>query len=63
MKIFISQPMKGYSNFEIEIIRGKIKEALKEKYGNDIEIIDSFIKGAPQFLHIKDLPWAIIRLW
>lgn len=47
MKIFISQPMKGYSNFEIEIIRGKIKEALKEKYGNDIEIIDSFIKGAP----------------
>ena len=39
--------MKGYSNFEIEIIRGKIKEALKEKYGNDIEIIDSFIKGAP----------------
>lgn len=47
MKIFISQPMKGYSNFEIEIIRGKIKEALKEKYGNDIEIIDSFIKDAP----------------
>lgn len=47
MKIFISQPMKGYSNFEIEIIRGKIKVALKEKYGNDIEIIDSFIKGAP----------------
>lgn len=47
MKIFISQPMKGYSNFEIEIIRGKIKKALKEKYGNDIEIIDSFIKGAP----------------
>ena len=39
--------MKGYSNFEIKIIRGKIKEALKEKYGNDIEIIDSFIKGAP----------------
>lgn len=47
MKIFISQPIKGYSKFEIEIIRGKIKEALKEKYGNDIEIIDSFIKGAP----------------
>lgn len=47
MKIFISQPMKGYSNFEIEIIRGEIKEALKEKYGNDIEIIDSFFKNAP----------------
>ncbi len=47
MKIYISQPMKGCSDFEIEIIRGKIKEALKEKYGNDIEIIDSFIKGAP----------------
>lgn len=47
MKIFISQPMKGYSNFEIEIIRGKITEALKEKYGNNIEIIDSFFKNAP----------------
>lgn len=47
MKIFISQPMKGYSNLEIEIIRGKIKEALKEKYGNDVEIIDSFFKNAP----------------
>ena len=38
MKIFISQPMKGYSNFEIEIIRGKIKEALKEKYGNILKL-------------------------
>ncbi len=47
MKIFISQPMKDYSDFEIESIRGQITVALKEKYGNDIEIIDSFIKGAP----------------
>lgn len=47
MKIFISQPMKGYSNFEIKVIRSQITSALKEKYGNDIEIIDSFFKNAP----------------
>lgn len=41
MKIFISQPI------EIEGIRGQITAALKEKYGNDIEIIDSFFKNAP----------------
>ncbi len=47
MKIFISQPMKDYSDFEIESIREQITAALKEKYGNDIEIIDSFFKNAP----------------
>ena len=30
MKIFISQPMKDYSDFEIESIRGQITVALKE---------------------------------
>ena len=47
MKVFISQPMKGYSDLEIEVIRSQITSALKEKYGNDVEVIDSFIKGAP----------------
>ena len=47
MKVFISQPMEGYSNLEIEVIRSQITSALKEKYGNDVEVIDSFIKGAP----------------
>ncbi len=35
MKIFISQPMKGYSNFEIEIIRGKIKEAKRIRHSTN----------------------------
>lgn len=48
MKIFISQPMKGYSNFEIaDNIKRQITAALKEKYGDNIEIIDSFISCSP----------------
>ncbi len=47
MKVFISQPMKGYSNLEIEVIRSRITNDLKEKYGNDVEVIDSFVKSAP----------------
>lgn len=48
MKIFISQPMKGYSNFEIaDNIKRQITAALKEKYGYNIEIIDSFISCSP----------------
>lgn len=47
MKVFISQPMEGYSILEIKVIRSQITSALKEKYGNDVEVIDSFIKGAP----------------
>lgn len=46
-KIFISQPMKGKTNEEIESERKKIKEALDERYGADYEIIDSFFKDAP----------------
>lgn len=48
MKIFISQPMKGYSNFEIaDNIKRQITAALKEKYGDNIEIIDNFISCSP----------------
>lgn len=39
--------MKGYSNFEIADNIKQITAALKEKYGDDIEIIDSFISCSP----------------
>ena len=45
-KLFISQPMNGLSNEAIETRRNEIIEAVKEDYG-DIEVIDSFFKGAP----------------
>lgn len=47
MKVFISQPMKDLSNEEIKAEREKAIALLKEKYGEDIEIIDSFFEDAP----------------
>ena len=47
MKAFISQPMKGLSNDEIKTEREKAIATLKEKYGEDIEIINSFFENAP----------------
>lgn len=45
MKIFISQPMKGLSEKEIKSNREKAIEKVKYLYGDDVEIIDSFIEG------------------
>lgn len=47
MKAFISQPMKDKTDEEIRLEREKAIASLKEKYGDDIEIIDSFMQGAP----------------
>ena len=45
MKIFISQPMKGRDAEDIQKEREKAIYALKAKYGEEVEIIDSFVKG------------------
>lgn len=45
MKIFISQPMKGFSEEEIRHNREKAIQKIKNLYGDDAEIIDSFIEG------------------
>lgn len=46
-KLFISQPMKGRSDEEIiNDRRAGIKYA-KEMLGEDVEVIDSFFRGAP----------------
>lgn len=46
-KLFISQPMKGKTNEEIEAERAKAIEAAKEVLNDDVEVIDSFFKDAP----------------
>lgn len=48
MKIFISQPMKGRDREEIWKERAEAILALKEKYGEGVEIIDSFVKDFPK---------------
>ena len=46
-KIFISQPMKDKTDAEIKTERQRIINRIKELYGNDIEIIDSYFESAP----------------
>lgn len=45
MKVFISQPMKGLSEKEIKSNREKAVEKVKSIYGEDVEIVDSYIDG------------------
>lgn len=45
MKIFISQPMKDLSEEEIRHNRMKAVKKIKSLYGDDVEIIDSYIDG------------------
>lgn len=48
IKVFISQPMKDKTNEQIEAERKRAVETIKKKYyGEEVEIIDSFFKGAP----------------
>ena len=46
MKLFISQPMKGKTNEEIEAERAEVISRF-EAEGIKVEIIDSFFKNAP----------------
>lgn len=45
-KLFISQPMKGKTNEEIEAKRAKAVEEAKAVLNDDVEVIDSFFKDA-----------------
>ena len=44
--IFISQPMRGKSNAEIEAERALLQERAKKLYGDHVVFIDSFFKDA-----------------
>lgn len=44
MKIFISQPMKGKTQEQIETERNKAIKEIKRMVDSDVEIIDSFFK-------------------
>lgn len=47
-KLFISQPMGGKSNEEVIKERDKVANIVKEKIGEDVEVIDSFYENAPE---------------
>lgn len=43
-KLFISQPMKDKTNEQIKAERKKAIESAKKHLGEDVEVIDSFLK-------------------
>ena len=47
MKLFISQPMKDKTNEEIKAERELLTNKAKERYGDNIEVIDSFFEDVP----------------
>lgn len=47
MKVFISQPMRGLTNKQIKEQRERAIRYVTERYGEDIEVIDSFFENAP----------------
>lgn len=47
MKIFISQPMQGKTDTEILAERERAIKAAKAKWGDDVEVLESFFQGAP----------------
>lgn len=47
MKIFISQPMQGKTDAEILAERERAIKAAKTKWGDDVEVLESFFQDAP----------------
>ena len=60
MKAFISQPMKDKSEMEISAVRERAINDLKKIYGEDIEIIDSYITENPP-ADCKNIPLWYFR--
>lgn len=46
-RLFISQPMRGKTDEEILAVRKKAIESAERELGEKVEVIDSFIQGAP----------------
>lgn len=47
LKVFISQPMSDKTDEQILKEREHAISTIKKKYGKDVEVLDSFFKGAP----------------
>lgn len=47
-KLFISQPMSARTDSEIEQVRAAAITSVKQLLGDDVEIVDSYIKDPPR---------------
>ena len=57
-RLFISQPMKGKTDEEILEVRERAIESAKQRLGEDVEVIDSFIQNAP---HDANALWYLAK--
>lgn len=44
-KLFISHPMRGKTDEQIQMERGRLHSIAEEVYGEDLEVIDSFLRN------------------
>lgn len=47
-RVFISQPMRNKTDEEIKLERVYLMQYAREKYGNDIQFIDSYFEDFPK---------------
>lgn len=47
MKVFISQPMRDKTDEQILKERKRAVQVINEKYGEEVEILESFFQGVP----------------
>lgn len=59
IKVFISQPMKDRTHEEILMERDSAIEAVKEKYGEEATILDSYFTDFNECKH-KNVPLAYL---
>lgn len=62
MKVFISQPMKGISDEEILSKRNEAISKIKEKFGDDVEIINSIFDEYTENDALKYLGKSLILM-
>ena len=56
-KLFISQPMRGFTDEEILKAREEIRVKAEKVIGEPVELIDSFISKSVQFLSQADVAY------
>lgn len=62
MKVFISQSMKNVDPDTIKENIGRIEEILVDKFGEDVEIIDSLNPDYKSHTPVECLSWSLGKL-
>lgn len=61
-KLFISQPMRGKTDEQIQMERGRLHSIAEDVYWGELEVIDSFFRHSRSGNRVKDLGRSIEKL-